>query len=228
MNILLCAATSMEMEGTRQFLLTNATQLSSNRFLIGNLTVTLLVTGIGSAITGYVLGKYLGQSSKPDFAFQIGIAGTFNPDWPLSDVYLVAEDQFADLGAENANGEFSNLFQMNFLQLDDFPFSAGKLISGDYEHLRHLPKASSITINNVSGQKSTIQQRSINFKADLESMEGAIFAYACSTESIAYAQIRSISNYVEIRDKSKWQIKSAIESLTTTMSNTITELAAKA
>jgi futalosine hydrolase len=44
-------------------------------------------------------------------------------------------------------------------------------------------------------------------------MEGAAFHYVCLLEKAPFAQVRAISNYVETRDKSKWQIPTAIQSL---------------
>ena len=44
-------------------------------------------------------------------------------------------------------------------------------------------------------------------------MEGAALHYVCNSFNIPYLQIRSISNYIGERDKSKWEIKKAIENL---------------
>ncbi len=48
-------------------------------------------------------------------------------------------------------------------------------------------------------------------------MEGAAFHYACLQENIPFLQLRSISNYVEVRDKSKWKIQLAIKELNDTL-----------
>ena len=44
-------------------------------------------------------------------------------------------------------------------------------------------------------------------------MEGAAFFYACNQAKWPCAQIRAISNQVEKRDRSKWQLREAIEAL---------------
>ena len=44
-------------------------------------------------------------------------------------------------------------------------------------------------------------------------MEGASFFAACDNNINNYLQIRAISNYVENRDKSKWQMPLAIKNL---------------
>ena len=44
----------------------------------------------------------------------------------------------------------------------------------------------------------------------LESMEGAAFHYVCLMKNIPFIQLRSASNYVGERDKSKWKMNEAI------------------
>jgi futalosine hydrolase len=44
-------------------------------------------------------------------------------------------------------------------------------------------------------------------------MEGAALHYVCLQENIPFVQIRSVSNYVGERDKTKWKIQEAIENL---------------
>ena len=58
-----------------------------------------------------------------------------------------------------------------------------------------------------------MQQFVQSFNADIETMEGAALHYVCLQEHIPFLQIRSISNHVGERDKTKWKIKEAIENL---------------
>ena len=44
-------------------------------------------------------------------------------------------------------------------------------------------------------------------------MEGAALHYVCLQENIAFLQLRSVSNDVGVRDKTKWDIRSAIDRL---------------
>ena len=47
----------------------------------------------------------------------------------------------------------------------------------------------------------------------VESMEGAAFHYVCLQEYIPFVQLRAVSNFVGERDKTKWQMREAIENL---------------
>ncbi len=47
----------------------------------------------------------------------------------------------------------------------------------------------------------------------VESMEGAALHYVCLMENIPFLQIRTVSNLMGERDKTRWKIKEAIKSL---------------
>jgi len=53
------------------------------------------------------------------------------------------------------------------------------------------------------------------FHPEVETMGGAAFLYGCLIEKIPCVQIRAISNFVEVRDKSRWNIPLAVKNLTT-------------
>ncbi|KKO19734.1 MAG: hypothetical protein BROFUL_01556 [Candidatus Brocadia fulgida] len=52
-------------------------------------------------------------------------------------------------------------------------------------------------------------------------MEGAAFFYACLMERIPCLQIRTISNYIEDRNKGRWNVPLAIDNLNTIALNII-------
>ena len=58
-----------------------------------------------------------------------------------------------------------------------------------------------------------LQWAGLQFNADIETMEGAALHYVCLQEDIPFIQIRTISNFVGERDKTKWKLKDAIENL---------------
>jgi futalosine hydrolase len=76
-----------------------------------------------------------------------------------------------------------------------------------------IPAVKGVTNNTVSGEKQLIKWRKEKFSPDIETMEGAAFFYVCLHENVPFVEIRSISNMVEPRDKSKWNIPLAIKNL---------------
>jgi futalosine hydrolase len=65
----------------------------------------------------------------------------------------------------------------------------------------------------VHGNEESIREIEKRTPAQVESMEGAAFLYACRLENVPCMQIRAISNYVEKRNRSKWKIELAQSNL---------------
>lgn len=211
MKILLVAATPPETAQIREQLgiEMKQTHLGSARF--DPYHIEVLHTGIGMVNTAFQLGKYFSQQ-KPDLAINLGIAGSFSRDFALGEVVEVVEDQFSELGAEDGD-EFLDLEAMGFPLFE----KAGKkhynsLLNPHISPFK-LKKVSGITINTVHGNESSIAKLFKRTEAVVESMEGAAFFQACLQEEVKFYAIRSISNYVERRDRSKWNIPLALSTV---------------
>jgi futalosine hydrolase len=206
-----------------EILIVAATSLELNFFLKKRISCDILITGVGSVATVYHLQNKIRQK-KYDLIIQAGIAGSFDPKTGLGKIALVKKDCFGDLGMEE-KGNFRTLFDNGFIRKNQFPFSNGWLINRN-KILKSisLPTVSSVSINKVSDSKKIRKQLIDKFNPDIESMEGAAFHYVCLQEKIPFLQIRSISNFVGERDKSKWNMKEAIENLNKELFNLLTEL----
>ena len=195
-----------------QILVIAATAQEIKPFTDANTRVDVLITGVGAPSTIYHLQKRI-QQMNYDFIIQAGIAGSFTNDIELGKVLLVQQDCFADLGIEE-KGVYNPIFNIGFADKNEFPFADGWLMNAD-DNLKYLdlPKAKAITVNKVSDSELQKKQFIKTFNADIETMEGAALHYVCLQENIPFLQLRSISNYVGERDKTKWKMKEAIENL---------------
>ena len=215
MNLLVVAATEPEI---RSFI----NHIRNNKY--PSVMVKTLVTGVGMLATAYALTRHL-QSNKYDLVVQAGVGGSFDPNIPLGQVVFVASDQYGDMGAED-HDEYIDIFEMGLMNRDTAPHNMGKLftpLSLIHEKFR-LPMVSGLTVNTVSGSARTIQRRTQKYNCHVESMEGAAFHYVCLQENVSFAQVRSISNYVMPRDKSRWEMKEAIINLNNWLIDFIVEL----
>lgn len=176
--------------------------------------IDFLLTGVGSAITIYSLMKYL-RNNKPDFIVNVGIAGSFSPEYLIGDALIVAEDIFADLGIEERTG-FVNVWEYGLLASGEFPFENGiiscepmltDLLRSDFKMVR------GITVNTASGNEKTIQTYIEKYKPDIETMEVAAALYVGRMEKIPLIALRTVSNFVEPRDKGNWDIEKALKGL---------------
>lgn len=180
-------------------------------YQVGSLLVDILVAGIGSVFTAFHLANVLCRSQY-NLVINMGICGSFTSDLIIGQVVNVVTDQFADLGIEHPN-QFLTLFQAGFLKSDDFPFEQGKLKSSFELTDKSWVKVNGITTNTSSGRRARIEELKTLFNAQVESMEGAAVFYVCAWSGIPVCQLRAVSNYVEPRDSSKWNIPLALENL---------------
>lgn len=161
----------------------------------------LLITGVGMVATAFALGRHL--SHKYNLVVNFGIAGCFDRNIALGTVLNITEDTFAELGAENGD---------DFLTITDLGFGDNHYTARS-QHKLDLPQAKGITMNCVTGSEKSIKNLVKRLNPTTESMEGAAVFYACKQLHIECLQIRSISNYVEPRNKDNWKIGLSIKNL---------------
>lgn len=212
MRILITAAEEEELITARQAF--NALTKSEQN----SLEITYMLTGIGTTSTSYRLTKILNSGTPPfSLALNIGIAGSFSERFPIGSVARVDKEYFGDLGFETYSG-FQTLFDYKILDADTHPFRNGALDAPELNRevetaLKKYGRATAVTVQTVSGLPEKRSQLQLDFKPQIESMEGAAFFYVCILESVPFAEIRSVSNEVGERDRTKWDIPLALSSL---------------
>jgi futalosine hydrolase len=170
--------------------------------------IFLLTTGIGMVSTAYCMGQSLG-SHRFDRAINLGIAGSFDRKLSLGQVVEVVEDSFPELGAESPEG-WLDLQAMGFAQFEQEGKSFFNTFSNPSPSPWGLPQVKAITVNQVHGRAESIAQSQKRWPVQLESMEGAAFFHAMIRAQTPFWAFRAISNYVEPRDRSQWNIPLAV------------------
>jgi futalosine hydrolase len=202
-----------------KILLLSATQQEIEPFLQQKRHMDVLIGGVGVAATTYHLTKQLVHHHY-DLVIQAGVAGVFNAtngtSFPLiTEVVTVSKDAFGDLGAYE---------QQQFKSIHDLQLSNDlEWLHNKQPLLNKLPyrKVPAITINTVTDNKDVINALQQKWDPMVESMEGAALHFVCSEKEVPFIQLRAICNYVGERDKSKWQLKEAIEKLNAAITDTI-------
>lgn len=209
MQLLVCAATEMEIGPSLQFL----------RQAPG---VDVLITGVGLTATTYSLTCRV-LAEKPDFMLQAGVAGCLDLSLPLTKIVLVEHETIGDLGVEEQDG-FHSVFDMNLVNRNEPPWTHGKLSNNLAPlHQTGLTLVQGVTVNEVSTKPDRISHLRKQ-GAQVESMEGAAFHYVGLMERIPFLQIRSLSNFAGERDKNKWVMDRAIATLNTEIQRIILKL----
>lgn len=171
-----------------------------------NPSLAVLITGVGMVNTAYYMGRYF--LSAFNYTINAGICGAFNKNIKIGEVVNVVEDVIAEMGAQDGD---------NFIKYPDLNLGGSNVYTNrsfdKIEDLDKLKKVKGITVNTVHGNEESINKTLKLFAPDVESMEGAGFLRGCEHLPGNCFQIRAVSNYVEKRDKSKWDIPLAVNNL---------------
>ncbi len=210
MNILIVSATSFEIAPLLSSL-TQQQKISEQLIIYTHATHTIyvLVTGVGMVNTTYWLTHTVASYSFY-LVINVGIAGSFSPNYAIGTVVNVVSDCFAEMGAQ-ANKEFITMEQLGFMQANELRISAN--FTSNNVHLNTLPKVKGITVNTVHGNEIAIANVVQLFAPDVETMEGAAVLYVCAMQKLQVIQLRAISNKVEVRNTANWNVALAIHNL---------------
>lgn len=219
LNLLLVSATALE-SGTIQSELEDAktTQHAGKTVIVGNLSgwrCTLLHTGIGVVNTAHALTCQL-ERQTPELVIQFGIGGAYVPTGlPIRSVVLATEEVYGDVGVITPEG---------WKPADEIGIP---LVHGDPPHFNRFPlnpqlvSAAAeicgarcgvfVTVSQCSGVQAVGDALHARFNGLCENMEGAAAAHICKLYDIPFLEIRGISNLVEDRDPTRWDIPGAAD-----------------
>lgn len=170
-------------------------------------------SGVGLLASAVAITR-LAIEERPDLIIQAGIAGSFSKKYAPGQIVVVNNEILGDTGVEE-KGVWKDLFDMKLEKSSYHPFEKRKLPNPWIKqyNLLNLSIVDGLTVNQVTTQPTRIAALKKKYGAVVESMEGASLHYVGRETGIPFIQIRSISNYVGERDKSKWLLKESIKGL---------------
>lgn len=200
LNVLMVAATEMELNPLLEW-------WKKNNITFPFLNLDFLVSGIGMPMTAFRVTQQL-MSQRYHLIVQIGLAGAYNRDLKMGNVLSVLTEIHGDIGFEEVDG--------NVYALEELSPESDRVITNF--HLNDwfnfdLPKVISLSVDTTTGLLATVERRTWQYNADIESMEGFALHLVAESMKIPYLQIRAISNYVEQRNKEDWNIPLALKNL---------------
>ncbi len=211
--MLLLSATPFEIAPTVAWLRELALREEGNALVFPRTRVEVCFTGVGLVATAFALGKRLGSGPVIGPIVQAGVGGALDRSLALGEVVRITSERFADLGAEDPAGQHLSLSDIGLPPGP--PFDAEEVLRLPPGYAR-LPfrECQGYSVNRVSGSEPSISvlRRRLPY-AQVESMEGAAFFYACLSAGLEPVQLRAISNYVEARNRENWRMADAIKAL---------------
>ena len=210
MRITIVSATEFEILPLLQHLRQHGHRLHAGLYRFRHTEIHILITGVGAVMTALQMGRHV-RAGMCDLAINMGVAGSFNNNYGLGAVVEVVSDRFADLGVEENDGRFTDVFEMNLL--GGVPFDTQGVLRNPRPVFVSLPQVQALTVNRVHGHKDSIAAVKLKYQCDVESMEGAAFMLSCLTEGVPFSQLRAVSNWVEPRNRAGWQLEKAIDAL---------------
>jgi futalosine hydrolase len=176
-----------------------------------------LITGVGMVETALSLGRFLEQhegKGKIRGVLNFGVAGAYLREGQehadLLEPCLAEREVFGDLGicySDHIEPLAEHLVHSTGYDLnDELLNNAEALLSKEAFPVR---RGIFVTVNGVSGTKSRGDMLCAQHDALCENMEGAAVARVCEAYNLPLLEMRTISNFVENRDLSRWKLSEA-------------------
>jgi futalosine hydrolase len=189
--------------------------------MIGSRKVIIAATGIGTVNTAIGLTILLEQQ-VPELVVVTGCAGAYGSSGlKVGDLALATAEIYGDEGVETLDGwESLRLIGIPLAERDgtryfnEFPLSSGAgARAGALAATLGVPcgQGPFVTVSTCSGTRARGDLLERRFGAIAENMEGAAAAHVALRYGVECLELRGISNLVEDRDLSRWDISLAVE-----------------
>lgn len=182
----------------------------------GSESVALLIAGAGAVNTAGALGAVM-AALRPRGVVLCGCGGAFS-GWGLiqGDVVFATEEISPQLGVEpHRKGDPVTplSFLPNRIQLDEALAQRGREALVGSEALSGVSVRSGpfVTVSTVTASPSTEEGYRSLYGAMVENMEGFAAASVCRRYAVPLLEVRSISNRVGERDRSRWNLALAFK-----------------
>jgi len=189
--------------------------------------VIYMVSGMGKVNAAHAATLLL-EKFSPDKIILFGVGGAY-PSAGLSvgDIAVAEKEVYGDEGAQLKEGfqgaEFIGIPLVKRGRrrfFNEFPLDR-KLVERAVESSLRVTRYASpvtdvksgtfVTVSTCTGTKKKARELERRFGAICENMEGTAVAHICTLYGMPLMEIRGISNIVEDRDKSKWDMKLAAD-----------------
>lgn len=205
--------------------LTKQTLLSGKPLFRGTIQrkrLAYLISGIGKTNAAHA-ATLLIEKARPDAVVLFGVAGAYpGSGLKVGDLVVAVEEIYGDEGLLLRDGfhpgdsigiplvkkgkrEYFNLFPLD-RHLVEKAVRSSRSIARLLLPPCIVKAGTFVTVSTCSGTRKRGFELGRRYHAICENMEGAAVAQICALYNVPMVEIRGISNIVEDRDRSKWDI----------------------
>jgi len=225
--ILLIAAVPLETEPLRRALAPCEVRRCGGQALyhgtLAGQTVALQHSGVGKANAAAIAALLL-ETLRPEAVLCFGCAGAYpGSGLRIGDLILASEEVYGDEGALTSNG-FLDMQSLGFHLVEAaggerwfnrFPADP-ELLGHSHRQIAAQAKAGQrvtmsplVTVSTCSGTAALGEELERRTGGLGENMEGAAVAQMCARFGVPFLEVRGVSNLVEERDLSRWDLSLA-------------------
>ncbi|MCF6248374.1 MAG: futalosine hydrolase [Desulfobacula sp.] len=188
-------------------------------------TYDLILTGAGVFNAAHALTAYLEQRT-PGFILQTGIAGIFELSGLLvGDVAVATQEHYIHTGVQSDSithaplpfdlikGHPPTRQGIYLLEKGLLNQCYKNLVIAFKDETTMVGRGNFITVSTITASKESAVNLYASFSPVMEAMEGAASAHMALLYDIPFVEVRSASNFVGQRDKSKWDIQKAAQQI---------------
>jgi len=195
--------------------------LETYRGKMGPTPVLFAVTGIGKTNTAAALGVIL-ERYTPPLLIDVGCGGAYGASGlVVGDLAVASAEVYGEEGVQTPAG-WESLETIGIPQLErggsrffnEFPLAllpAERAVQLGFALGVPVRRGRFVTVSACSGTTARGNELARRFNAICENMEGAVAAHLALRYGVDCLEVRGISNMVEDRDPSRWNIPLAVE-----------------
>ncbi|WP_235298924.1 nucleoside phosphorylase-I family protein [Portibacter marinus] len=205
MKILLVSSSGEEINPALEIMDETWERVSFSEYRNGNLQVFPLVVGYAGIFMPYALAKFNGIENI-DYAVFAGLAAGTTRIVEVGQTVNVGRDIMGDVGIEESDRSFNDLFDLNLHERNRYPFFKGEIFNEDIINPLKHRVVKNISVNMIPGTFESIELLNKKYHAEIVTTNGAAFAYTCRMLDVNYLQYRTIYRYLEpttIRNREK-------------------------
>ena len=205
MRILLVSSSTENIAPTLEYLEKNWERDSFSEYSKGKTTVFPLVVGYASMFMPYALAKFSDIESI-DYVIYAGLAAGTTRIVEIGQTVNVGRDILGDVGLEESEGTFKDIFDLKLHDRTRFPFFKGEIFNEDIINPLKQRVVKNISVNTIPGTFESIEALNKKYHAEIVTTNGAAFSYACKMLDVEYLQLRTVYRYLEpttIRNREK-------------------------